>query len=194
MISIGEVPKETEKPTRSAKPPLATKPEVKQQKPDAGKPKPQAGATIQTATSAHPKSITIASPSLPDSEAGEYVEVRQVAPLSPSNPPVLPNKKNPPLNTAPLDPHKTVIMIGGTATPKIIQTGSMGVSAAKQQAPKPPATQVFKAQTAAPATSVNQQQQQGQKQQQQAASDNVYGQVMKKTMMTTNRQGEGTGC
>ena len=190
MISIGEVPKETEKPTRSAKPALATKPEVKQQKPDAGKPKPQAGATIQTATSAHPKSIAITS--LPDSGAGEYVEVRQAAPLSPSSPPVLPDKKNPPLNTAPLDPHKTVIMIGGTATPKIIQTGSVGVSAAKQQAPKAPATQVFKVLTAAPATSVNQQQQQGQKQQQQAASDSVYGQVMKKT--TTNRQGEGTGC
>ena len=194
VISIGEVPKETEKPTRSAKPPLVDKPE-KQQKPDAGKTKPQAGATIQTATSAHPKSVAVASPSLLDSEAGEYVEVRQTAPLSPSSPPVLPNKKNPPPNTAPLDPHKTVITIGGTATPQIIQTGSVGLSAAKQQAPKPAATQVFKAPTAAPATSVNeQQQQQGPRQQQQAASDAVYGQVMKKTTMTTNRQGEGTGC
>ena len=201
----GKVPKETDKPTTNSKPSLNNEPEVRQQKPDVVKPKPQAAATIQTANSTQPKTFTTQ-----DREAGEYVEVRTTASLPATSPPGLPDKKNPPLNTTKSNPFKTVITLGG-AQSRIVQTGSVRISSAKQQAPKPTAAQAVNAPAVATATpghhqqqvqrqqqqqqqqrQQQQQQQQQQMQRQRAASDDVHGQTAKKTLVM-NRQGKATG-
>ncbi|XP_070192777.1 uncharacterized protein [Littorina saxatilis] len=142
---------------------ISHKPAIKQQKPEIHRQKPQIAATAPPSTpAARPKTMFMESFKGLE-EAGEYVEVRSTASVppvvSPTSPPSLPTKKNPPPNTAPLnptapadnfDPHKTVIKLGGGNTrPEILKSGSVGVSHTKQQAPRPPASHVVKPLTTA---------------------------------------------